>query len=828
MKKWILNSLKQPMGNDVTRSMNISDEIGQIMINRDICDLETVEMYVNPDISKLRNPFLMKDMEKACDRIKKAIRDKEKICIYGDYDVDGVSSTSILKIYFESIGYPVEYYIPNRLEEGYGMNIDAIEQIHKMGVDLIITVDCGITSVSEVEYAKTLGIDVIITDHHECQGEIPKAYAVLNPKRPDCSYPFKGICGCGVCLKLIHGMSGDSFYKDINKYLEIVSLATICDVMPVLDENRIIVKNGLEILGKGENIGMKSLVEICGLEEKKIKSSYLGFQIGPRINASGRLGFSKLGVELFTTNNSYKAKELSVEMDEKNQERQYIESLIYKMVEDDIMKNGYYKDKVIVVSGEGWHHGIIGIVASKITEKYYKPCILLCEEDGLAVGSARSIKGFDIFSAIYECRDLMEKFGGHNQAAGLTMKVSNIGVFRDKINKIADYTLNEEDFIEEIKIEYEISPESITLDMVDGLHILEPFGIKNPTPYFMMRDCKVVSAYKIGKEKNHLKMVIDKGKEFNCIGFSMAHLLDVFEEGDNIDIVFQIDDNTYMDNRSVQLMIKDVRVNRPQNINNPRLLSKIDKIYDIRNIGESRFGLSNKEDVIEFIKNNEEEFIVDIDDRDNIHRFYRDLSNYDDSDLIIVNTINGYFRAMSDLYTLQDKKIDLIFLSDIDKKDIKVYNKIIVYDFFDNIEEIKLIISMKKDNSKIAINFDSSDYVFLKSKYNQVLYNRDDYVSVYKYFSQISVKEVMNNYLNNDKIVVGYKFAVDIKKFLHECGISLAKLGIILEVFSMEKLIEYTIDYNLYKVFFNILPKPDKKLNLEENSIVRFLEAKNI
>lgn len=388
-KKWTLKHFGKIKENKVGTQVGISPEISQILKNRDIITEKDAEIFMNPSLDYLRDPFLMKDMQKGVDRIKKAIEKKERIFIYGDYDVDGVSSTSILVLYFKSIGYDVKYYIPNRLKEGYGISIEALEKINEIGCDLLISVDCGITSAKEVEFAKTLGMDVIITDHHECQDEIPDAIAVINPKQEDCTYPYDFLCGCGVAFKLIQALTPPEVFREsMYDYLEIVTLATICDIVPLKDENRIIVKNGLKMMKDGRNIGLKELIKVCGIDTHQLKSSHIGYSVGPRINASGRLGYSYLGVELFTADSPEQAKEIAMDLEEKNSERQLIESKMYSEAEAIIASNQSYEDdKVLVVANEGWQHGIIGIVASKLTEKYYKPTILLTIEEGMATGS---------------------------------------------------------------------------------------------------------------------------------------------------------------------------------------------------------------------------------------------------------------------------------------------------------------------------------------------------------------------------------------------------------------------------------------------------------
>lgn len=805
MKKWNLKTLSEPKGSNASNKFSISDEIGQILISRGITSEENLEMYVKPNIQNLRNPFLLKDMDKAVARIEEAIKRNEKIVIYGDYDVDGVSSTSILLIYFKHINYEVEYYIPNRLEEGYGLNKDAIDHIKdNMNGQLIITVDCGITSVDEVDYAKKSNIDVIISDHHEPQEKLPNAIAVVDPKRSDCSYPFKGICGCGVAFKLIHALSGDDdFYENINLYLEIVALATVCDIMPVLDENRIIVKNGMEIMGKGANKGMQALIKVCGIDNEKMKSSHLGFAIGPRINASGRLGFSSLGVELFTETNAIRAMEIAELMNSKNEERQNIEALIYNEVESKLDSDIKYKeDKVLVLSGRGWHHGIIGIVASKITEKYYKPAILLCsDEDGIAVGSARSIKGFDIFSALCKCSDLMTKFGGHEQAAGMTMDESKVEILRQRINEIADFKLNEGDLIENIKAEYVINPQKIDLEFVENLHILEPFGIKNPTPYFVMQECLLKSAYYIGRDKKHIKLVIDKEKEFDCVGFGLAHLMSDFEVGDLVDLVFSIDKNTYMGNTKVQLMIKDIRLNRSSNIKtNSDALKSVHNIFRARLEEELDFRFEKLENFKVFEENK------DIDYCDLLSRTRKRKKNilelYCEKTLVIYNTYEGYSRAKSDIGLLDYENIEYICLSNVEKYDIKVYNKIIIYDYFNNFYEIAYLFSEVQDKSMLIMNFENKDFIYLRKNLRALEFDRNEFVVIYKYLMGI----------NEGKITYS--------NLLKSNNFSPFKLLMILETLENAGILSYKIDYDNDLLDFNFLPKPSKKLSLEDNPII--------
>ena len=805
-KKWTLKHKGKVKRTDLSEKINISPEIGQILHNRGINDEKDAEIFMNPSLEYLRDPFLMKDMKKATDRIKKAIENKERIYIYGDYDVDGVSSTSILCIYFKSIGFPVKYYIPNRLEEGYGINEEAINKIYNDGCDLIITVDCGITAVKEVELANKLGIDIIVTDHHECQSDIPNAYAIVNPKQEDCTYPFDMLCGCGVAFKMIQALTDEAEFKtSMFDYLEIVTLATICDIVPLIDENRIIVKNGLKLMKEGKNLGLRELIKVCGIETSKIGSSHIGYSLGPRINASGRLGHSYLGVQLFTTDSEDEAKEIANILESKNIERQMIESKMYKEAEDVISSNESYKeDKVLVVAKEGWQHGIIGIVASKLTEKYYKPTILLTIEDGEATGSARSIKGFSIFDALVSCKDLMNKFGGHEQAAGLALNAENIEQLRKRVNEIADYNLSKEDLIENIKVEYELEEESTTLDLVDDLHKLEPFGLSNPSPRFIMRDLLLTNIYKMGKNKQHLKLICENKKAYECVGFNMAYLADGFQEGDKVDVLFQVDENNFNNERKIQFLLKDIRLSHPKSaVFNNLSLKLFEKISPM-----------NSENLYS-IHNNEDDLSINMDGNKDINIF-----DYIKEDtLIIANTLNGFYRALSDVsltdldYGIyynniygKNKKVQLIFSPNIDKIDLKRYNSIILYDFLYNKGEYSYL-NKNILNSDIIIKYYSDEEkIYLKNIMDNVVPNRDEFINIYK------------------QMLVSKELKLKLAELKRVFKLLPLKTFIILKVFRELKLLDFEINYEENTIAIYLLEKPNKKLNLDESLILNNLK----
>ena len=785
-------------------------EINQILKNRGIEDEKDKEIFMNPSLDFLRDPFLMKDMDKAVKRIQKAIENNETIFIYGDYDVDGVSSTSILCLYFDSINYPVSYYIPNRLEEGYGINEDAIRKIHNEGCNLIISVDCGITSVKEVDLANELGIDVIITDHHECQSEIPNALAVVNPKQDDCHYPFDMLCGCGVAFKLIQALTPEEVFKTtMYDYLEIATLATICDIVPLVDENRIIVKNGLKLMREGKNLGLRELIKICGVDTEKIGSSHIGFAIGPRINASGRLGYSYLGVQLFTTKDEYEASEIAKVLEEKNNERQLIEAKMYQEAEDIIQSNERYEnDKVLVIAKEGWQHGIIGIVASKLTEKYYKPTILLTIEDGEATGSARSIKGFSIFDALVSCKDLLNKFGGHEQAAGLGLDADKVNTLRERVNEIADYNLTSEDMIENIKVEFELDEDKISLDLVDKLHDLEPFGLSNPSPRFIIRDLVLDEMFTIGKNKQHLKLNVYNQNTYECIGFNMAHLKENFNVGDKVDILFQLDENNYMNNRTVQLLLKDMRLSHPKNAMKDELSLKLfSKI------------VPNDENTLYTIKSDDENLISI---NSNIIEGSKDINVFDylkDKTLVITNTVNGFYRAISDLSLLEEEfdinfrevntnknNMQVIFSSNIDKIDLKRYNNIVLYDYLHSAKDYAYIYEGASDECNIIKYYNDTDKLYLKNIIENIIPERQEFIIVYKL------------------ALVNKSFEFDILDIKKTFNIMPLKLFTILNVFKELSLLDFNLDYDNRKIFINLLEKPNEKLNLDESIILKNLK----
>ena len=499
----------------------------------------------------------MPDMEKAVERILIAIQNKEKIIIYGDYDVDGITSVTVLKKFLEEQGLKTGEYIPNRLNEGYGLNKEAVKNISEQGYTLIITVDCGISCIEEIEYAKELGMEVIVTDHHEPGEIIPDCLAVVDAKRKDNKYPFNQLAGVGVVFKLIQSISLklNLEAKEYLKYLDIVCVGTISDIVPLIDENRVITKLGLKLVEKTRNIGLKTLLESTGYKE--INSTTISFGIAPRINACGRMGEEKEALELFLTNNIQEAKQISERLNQYNIERQETEKQIFKQAIQEIEKEN--KDVPCIILGkEGWHHGIIGIVASKVTDIYFKPSILICFEGEEGKGSGRSIPGFDLHDAVMNCNTYVEKFGGHSMAIGINVKKENFEKFKKEFE---EYVQNSHinDIIPIIKIDKEIDLRKINIQDIRDLKLLEPYGEANKMPLFLIKNMKIQSIRTLSEGKHiKLKLGIDNYIA-DAIGFNMGNIAEQYLIGDRVDVVGSLEINDFGDNENIQINLKDIR-----------------------------------------------------------------------------------------------------------------------------------------------------------------------------------------------------------------------------------------------------------------------------
>ncbi len=562
--KWVLKQPNPDTAKKIEEALKLHPLCANVLCNRGIETPEQATAFLNPSVSALLDPFLLQDMEKGVAKIKETISQNQKIVVYGDYDVDGITAVSMIYLYLKSKGANVSYYIPSRSDEGYGLNKEAVLSFKNDGVGLIITADCGITAFEDIHYATSLGISVVVTDHHKCKEELPPAFAVINPKRPDCTYPFKELSGVGVAFKLIEALEGVGKSKDLlDQYGDLLCLGTIADIVTLTEENRVFVSLGLKRLGDPQNLGLKALIQEAGLAGKVLTSSHVGFIIAPRINAVGRLGNAVDAVKLFTTSDPKEAEKLAKMLCEENIRRQTIEQEILKQACAIIDKDkSHNTDRVIVLASESWHHGVIGIVASRITERYGKPCVLIAVEGNEAKGSCRGLQGFNMFEALSYCDDLLLKFGGHELAAGLTVSKDNIEAFREKINLYAKEHFNTKIYVEEISYEGKITDKDITLELTDMLEGIQPCGMGNPMPHFLIEKVKIDDITYFGDDK-HIRLKFSK-KSFSImvIGFGLGsnESFRMLRNGDVVNAIVSPYTNEYRNKKYPALKLKDIKL----------------------------------------------------------------------------------------------------------------------------------------------------------------------------------------------------------------------------------------------------------------------------
>ena len=558
-KKWEFYNSDLAKIQEISAKFDVSELLATVLVNRNIVDDDEIKLFLNPTRNDFHDPYLMPDMKVAVDRIIKAINSQEKTMIYGDYDVDGITSITVLSKFLKERGLEVGSYIPNRLDEGYGLNRAAIKQIADDGYKLIITVDCGISGTEEVDYAYSLGMEVIVTDHHEPLEILPKALAVIDCKRKDSKYPFNSLAGVGVAFKLIQaiGQKLELPEKEYLKYLDIVCVGTISDIVPLVNENRVIAKLGLKLIENTRSPGLKSLLNASGYKE--INANTVSFGIAPRINASGRMGHETDALDLFLTENIVEANKITDKLNEYNRKRQDIEKKIFDEAISKIDKEHLNDNNAIVLGSENWHHGVIGIVSSKITELYYKPSILVCFEEGnIGKGSGRSIQGFDLHAALLKSSKYLEKYGGHEMAVGLSVKKENFENFKNELEKIAKEEHTEEN-IPIIKIDKEINLKDIKIENVRSLKLLEPYGEANKTPVFIYKNLRIDSIRALSEGK-HLKLTLkDDNTIINAIGFNMGKYSEEYLIGDKIDVIGILEINSFNGVESVQINMKDIR-----------------------------------------------------------------------------------------------------------------------------------------------------------------------------------------------------------------------------------------------------------------------------
>ncbi|MBP2652957.1 MAG: single-stranded-DNA-specific exonuclease RecJ [Firmicutes bacterium] len=559
-KLWRFFTDRPDLTETISKALGISPIVAKVMVNRGITSPAEAKTFLFGSSEVLADPCLMSGMDRAVERIKYAISERQKIVIYGDYDVDGVTATALVYRVLSRLGAVVDYYVPERQTEGYGLNNVALENIYQSGTCLVVTVDCGISASAEV--ANMAGrLDIIITDHHQPPEVLPSALAILNPKLSDDVYPDKNLAGVGVAFKLCQALwqSINGTTEVFMDYLDLVAVGTIADVAPIIGENRILVKLGLDKLALSPNLGLKALSSVCGLKPPDIDAGKVGFVIGPRLNAAGRVSHAAIGVELLITEDIQQASEIATDLENENSCRQMVEKEVLAEAEAKLAAIDLKNEKVLVLAEEGWHSGVIGIVASRLVEKFYRPVVMISIQDGIGKGSCRSIPGFNIYQALKECDDLLLRYGGHAQAAGLSVDESAIELLRERLNGVAADWLSEEDYHQVIKVDACVALADISSVFLEQLACLEPHGIGNPSPVFMTEDLAVADAKAIGREGRHLKLRV-KGEQVavDVVAWNMGDLAAELEIGDCVDLAFLPEYNEWQGRRKLQLKARDI------------------------------------------------------------------------------------------------------------------------------------------------------------------------------------------------------------------------------------------------------------------------------
>jgi len=565
--RWDCNTCDETAANALAAAIRIEPAVARLLCQRGIADPGLAERFLNPSIDHLHDPWLLADMRAAVDRILAAIARRERIAIHGDYDVDGITSTVILRRALELLGADVVHFIPERLKDGYGLQPAAIERLHADGVALVVSVDCGIRGAEAARRARELGIDLIITDHHEPDAELPAALAVINPKRHDCSYPDKDLAGVGVALKLVQSLCRAAERESwLPGFIKVAAIGTLADVVPLVGENRVIAKIGLDMLSRGPHkIGLRSLLDISGLTGKTIDSYHISFLLAPRVNAAGRMSTPDIATRLLLAADEAMADEarrLAMQLDGENLRRQEEEAEILaaarKIVQTD---PDIGARSVLVVAGEGWHRGVIGIVASKLVDTFHRPAIVLSVEDGVAHGSCRSIAKFDMLGALERCAHLFIRFGGHKQAAGLALEADRIKELRLAVNAVADEILGPEDLMPRLRIDADLTFRGITGGVAAGIASLAPFGAGNARPVFAARRVEIIDGPRVLKDR-HLKMALKQdGRIFRAVAWRAAERADFLTEHKAaIDVAFSLEQNQYNGETFVDLSIADFRL----------------------------------------------------------------------------------------------------------------------------------------------------------------------------------------------------------------------------------------------------------------------------
>jgi len=577
--RWVIQHQNEEAVRQLADEIGVSEPIAALLHHRGLQDPESALAFLNIDKKAYYDPYMMRGMMQAVERIHQALQNKEKILVFGDYDADGVTATAIMVSGLRNLGGDVRFYVPNRFTEGYGPNIPALEKARAGGVSLVVTVDTGIAAHEAAEAARLMGLDYIVTDHHEPPPELPDAYVIINPKQPECPYPFKSLCGAGIAFKVIHALMGEA----PDDLLDLAAVGTVADLMPLLDENRLIVTKGLKRLANDTRPGLKALMEIAGIHPQAVTEEDIGFLLGPRINAAGRMAHAEPAIELMLSTDMNEAYPLAQQLEYYNTERKAVVDQITSEARRLAEAVPNHLKNVLVIAKEDWHEGVVGIACSRLMESFYRPTLVFSidPDTGLAKGSARSIEGFNIFEALNQCRDLLLRFGGHAMAAGMTLPAENLPVLAERLNAIADDRLDPEDFVPKTHAEGYLHLEDVTISFIESLEQLAPFGVGNPKPRFIIENLRLSDIRQIGAQKDHLKLLFKK--EDDCldgVAFGKGSFYHHIASDCELAVVGVLTINEWNGRRKPQVMIDDFKAHSWQ-------------LFDWRNYKEIRTSLQN-------------------------------------------------------------------------------------------------------------------------------------------------------------------------------------------------------------------------------------------
>jgi single-stranded-DNA-specific exonuclease len=810
-KIWRIKESDPSISRNLASQLGISFLIAQLLINRGITDKESGYAFLHPDFSQLHSPDKMPDIDKAVQRIRHAIESHEKIWIYGDYDVDGVTSVCLLYLCLKELNADVDYHIPSRFDEGYGLNKDSIAELRRKGCELLITVDCGISTVDEVRFANESGMEVIITDHHTPHDKLPPAIAIVNPKVKGSIYPFDSLAGVGVAFKLAqalmddHNSSGDQF---LLKNLDLVALGTIVDIVPLTGENRVIASLGLKALNESERPGIKALWEIARIKQESINSHAVGFQIGPRLNAAGRMDTAINAVKLLLSESYEEALEIAQKLDSANKERQSIERGITDNARKQVQQLDVAHLKALVLSGENWHQGAIGIAASKIQEQFHRPTVLISIEGDMARGSARSIPSFDIHDAIAKCGHYLERYGGHKGAAGFNIAKDNIEKFRKEFLKIAFDTIAYDDLKPQIDIDARMSLADLTMEAVEDLALLEPYGLGNPQPLIAVNGLSIKGLPRVvGRANEHLQITVSDGQEtMRTIAYNMGKLeRDISEKNTKIDVICKPQINEWNDTKNVELKIEDIMIHHGDSPEVTVASAEIRDPIQIK-IEDHRGTPDKKKHLRKLIQTGEKSLFYVRDDSaiDQLIKIIKPIIPENDLEVCYSTTTEDESDKIKSMFI--DNKLKIIISSVPIKKQLTGLKHLV---FCHPVSTKDVFVSScspvieASDKVHIHLIFNNNDIDLLTTNLNQQYPDRQLLVNVYKKIKDLYKDEP----ISFDTVLNGMKLDEPKDLVVSRC----------IDIFEELSFVKRQLDDG--KITISLLPEPDKRRNLNESQI---------